>query len=90
MIAGIITLLIYLCLLALVVYLVFWVLDTIGFSIPSQIKNIIIVICVLIAILLILQHLPIPGLPKFSWHDGVGTGIRASWLNKVSSLTTFA
>jgi len=88
MIAGIITLLIYLCLLALVVYLIFWVLDTIGFSIPAQIKNIIIVICVLIAILLILQHLPIPGLPKFSWHDGVGIGA-APWL-KVSSLITFA
>jgi hypothetical protein len=58
MITTVITLLIYLCLLALVVFLIFWVLDSIGFPLPPQVKNIVIVICVLVAILFIVQSLP--------------------------------
>lgn len=57
MIESIITLLIYLCVLALVVYVVFWVLDTVGIALPEQIKRIIWVIVALIALLLILRVL---------------------------------
>ena len=58
MVETAITILIYLCILALVVYLVFWVLESIGLVIPQQIKNIIIIICVLVAILMVMRVLP--------------------------------
>lgn len=62
MLAAVITMLIYLCLLALVVYLILWVLEAIGLALPAQVIKIIWVIAVLIAILIIVQALPGLGL----------------------------
>jgi hypothetical protein len=65
MITTIITLLIYLCLLALVMYLIIWVLGEIGLSLPAQVIKILWVIVALIALLLIVQALlGQGGLPK--------------------------
>jgi hypothetical protein len=65
MITTIITLLIYLCLLALVMYLIIWVLGEIGLSLPAQVIKILWVIVALIALLLIVQALlGGGGLPK--------------------------
>jgi hypothetical protein len=58
MIASVITLLIYICVIALVVYLIFWVLESVGIPIPAQVQRIIWVIVALIVILLILNALP--------------------------------
>jgi len=58
MAATIITLLIYICILALVVYLVFWVLETVGIPLPAQVVRIVWVIVALIVILFIVQALP--------------------------------
>lgn len=55
MIESIIMLLIQLCLLALVVYLVLWVLEKIGIVLPEKVVQILWVIVVLVAILLILR-----------------------------------
>lgn len=68
MITAIITALIYLCLLVLVVYLVIWVLQQIGISLPPQIMNIIWVIIALVAILVIVQSvLPATGVRLGKW-----------------------
>jgi len=69
MIVTIITLLIYLCILALVIYLVLWVMEQIGLALPPQMVRIIWVIALLVAILFILQALPglgvrVPSLTK--------------------------
>jgi hypothetical protein len=64
MITTIITLLIYLCVLALCVYVVLWVLQTIGIALPPQIVKIIWVIVALIALLIIVQALLGGGIPK--------------------------
>lgn len=59
MIEAVITTLIYLCVLALVVYLVIWVLTTvIGIPIPAKVIQILWVIVALIAILLIVRMVP--------------------------------
>src|SRR5262245_48002710 len=61
MIESIITLLIYVCLLALVVYLIIWVLGVIGVPLPEKVIQIIWVIVALIVVLMILQTI----LPRF-------------------------
>lgn len=57
MIESLIMLLIYICVLALAVYLVLWVLEIIGISLPPKVVQIIWVIVILIVILLILRML---------------------------------
>jgi hypothetical protein len=70
MLASVITFLIYVCLLALVIYLVIWVLrDVIGLPIPPKVIQILWVIVALIVILWLVQmviggggfHLPALG-----------------------------
>jgi hypothetical protein len=53
MVESVILLLIYICLVAAVVWLVIWVLDQIGFPIPPQIQKILWVVAVLIVLLLL-------------------------------------
>ena len=56
MITTVITALIYICLLALVVYLVIWVLrDVIGITLPEQVIKILWVIVGLIVLLVLVQ-----------------------------------
>ena len=56
MLAAVITFLIYLCLLAIVIYLVIWVLrDVIGLPIPEKVVQLLWVIVALIAILWLVQ-----------------------------------
>lgn len=57
MVEALIMLLIYICVLALAVYLILWVLEIIGISLPPKVVQIIWVIVVLIVILLILRLL---------------------------------
>lgn len=57
MIESVIMLLIYVCILALVVYLVIWVLGQIGVSLPPQVIKILWVIVALIVILLLARIL---------------------------------
>jgi hypothetical protein len=65
MIASIITLLIYVVILAIVVYLVIWVLGIIGVPIPEKVIQLLWVVVALIAILMLVNmvmggglHLP--------------------------------
>lgn len=55
MIESVIMLLIQLAVLALLVYLVIWVLEKIGIALPEKVVQILWVIVVLVAILLILR-----------------------------------
>jgi hypothetical protein len=55
MIEGIIQLLIYVCVLALVVYLIIWVLGIIGVPIPDKVIQIVWVIVALVVILMVLR-----------------------------------
>jgi uncharacterized membrane protein len=56
MIASVITFLIYVCLLAIVIYLVIWVLrDIVGLPIPDKVIQLLWVIVALIAILWLVQ-----------------------------------
>ena len=56
MLASVITFLIYVCLLAIVIYLVIWVLrDIIGLPIPEKVVQLLWVIVALIAILFLVQ-----------------------------------
>lgn len=56
MLASVITFLIYLCILALVVYLVIWVLtEVIGVPVPAKVIQILWVIVALIAILWLVE-----------------------------------
>ena len=56
MLASVITFLIYICILALVIYLVIWVLrDVVGLPIPEKVVQILWVIVALIAILMLVQ-----------------------------------
>lgn len=57
MIEAVITLLIYICVLALVVYLIVWVLEIVGISLPPKVVQIIWVIVALIALLMIVRVL---------------------------------
>jgi hypothetical protein len=55
MIEAVITLLIYVALICLAVYLVLWVLAEVGIALPPQVVKIIWVIVVLIVILLLVR-----------------------------------
>lgn len=56
MLASVISLLVYLCLLAIVIYLVIWVVrDVIGLPIPDKVIQLLWVIVALVAILWIVQ-----------------------------------
>ena len=56
MLASVITFLIYICLLAIVIYLVIWVLrDIVGLPIPERVIQILWVIVALIAVLWLVQ-----------------------------------
>lgn len=55
MIESVITMLIYLCLLAIAVYLIQWVLGQLGIVIPENIMKILWVIVVLVALLMIVR-----------------------------------
>jgi len=56
MIASVITFLIYVCLLAIVIYLVIWVLrDVVGLPIPEKVIQLLWVIVALIVILWLVQ-----------------------------------
>jgi hypothetical protein len=56
MLASVITFLIYVCLLAIVIYLVIWVLrDIVGLPIPDKVIQLLWVIVALIAILWLVQ-----------------------------------
>ena len=66
MFGNIIRALIYLCLLAIVFYLVLWVLAGIGIAIPYMVVNILKIIFVLVAIL-ILWNLFGGALTGFNW-----------------------
>ena len=57
MITAIITALIYIVLLAIVVYLVIWVLQTIGIALPAKIIQLIWVVFALIVLLILVQLL---------------------------------
>lgn len=57
MIETIITLLIYVCLLALVVYLAIWVLGVVGIALPPKVIQIIWVIVALVVLLLVVRVL---------------------------------
>lgn len=61
MLEAVITALIYICLLALVIYLVLWVLESvIGISLPAKVVQILWIVFALVAIL-ILVRLLLPG-----------------------------
>lgn len=61
MLASVITFLIYVCILALVIYLVLWVLrDVLGIPIPERVIQILWVIVALVVILWLVQ-LVLPG-----------------------------
>lgn len=56
MLPAVITFLIYICVLALVVYLILWVLtDVIGLPVPAKVVQILWVIVALVAILWLVQ-----------------------------------
>jgi multisubunit Na+/H+ antiporter MnhF subunit len=56
MLASVIMFLIYICLLAIVIYLIIWVLrDVIGLPIPEKVVQLLWVIVALIAILFLVQ-----------------------------------
>ncbi len=68
MLASVITFLIYICVLALVIYLVIWILrDVLGLPIPAKVIQILWVIVALIVILWLVQMV-LPGgggMPRF-------------------------
>lgn len=66
MITTIIMLLIYIVLLAIVAYLIIWVLEVIGVPIPPKIIQLLWVVVALIALLLIVQALLGGGLPRLT------------------------
>ena len=69
MLETVITLLIYACVIALVVYLVLWVLQSIGIALPPQVVKIIWIIVALVVLLMVVQFV-LPGghLMRFGGH----------------------
>ena len=63
MLTALIVALIYICIAALVVYLVLWVLASIGIGIPAMVIKIIWIIFTLIVILWLVQALPLGRFP---------------------------
>ena len=55
MLEAIISLLIYVCLLALVIYVVIWVLGQIGIALPPQVVKILWVIVALVVLLMLVR-----------------------------------
>lgn len=55
MIEAVIHLLIYICVMALVVYLVLWVLEAVGVTLPPMVVKIVWIIATLVILLLFLQ-----------------------------------
>lgn len=55
MVESVIMALIYLCLLAICVYLVIWVLEQLGLAIPPQVMKILWVLVILVALLVIIR-----------------------------------
>lgn len=69
---GVIGALIQLCLIVLVVYVVLWVIGSLGIALPPQVVNIIWIIVALFALLLIVRNLlPQLGLKIFM----IGAGL---------------
>ena len=79
MLVAVITFLIYLCILALVVYLILWVLEIIGVPIPAKVIQILWIIVALIAILWLVQmvlpgvHLGRLSLDNFRFFNQIAT-----------------
>ncbi len=70
MAASVITFLIYICALALVIYLIIWVLtDVIGLPIPAKVIQILWVIVALVAILWLVQMV-LPGVGGMRFPHG--------------------
>jgi len=70
MAATVITFLIYICVLALVIYLIIWVLtDVIGLPIPAKVIQILWVIVALVAILWLVQMV-LPGVGGMRFPHG--------------------
>lgn len=73
MIEYVIMILIYLCLLAVAFYLIIWVLEQLGITIPPQVMKILWVIVVFLAILMIVKVLTGAGIrlgmmtPVLNW-----------------------
>lgn len=66
MIESVISLLIYICVLALVVYLILYVLEVVGIALPPKVVQIIWVIVVLIVVGLLIRELaPTLGTGRF-------------------------
>lgn len=61
MLESVVMMLIYLCLLAIAVYLIIWVLGIIGVVIPDPIMKLLWVIVVLLAVLMIVRVM-LPGM----------------------------
>ena len=80
MLASVITFLIYICLLAIVIYLVIWVLrDILGLPIPERVIQILWVIVALIVILWLVQMVLSGGSLKLgNFRLGEGAAIAAS------------
>jgi hypothetical protein len=57
--------LIYLALLVLAIYLVLWVLESLGIALPPQVIKIVWIIVALVAVLIIVQTV-LPTLPRMS------------------------
>lgn len=74
MIEAIITLLIYLCVLALVVYLVIFVLERIGVPLPPKVLQILWVIVGLVALLMILR-IVLPQIGGGKYLGAIGDGL---------------
>jgi hypothetical protein len=66
MVGQVIRALIYICVMALLFYLVIWVLASIGFALPAMVEKILIVIFVLVC-LLVLWQLFAPSLGNINW-----------------------
>jgi hypothetical protein len=66
MVGQVIRALIYICVMALLFYLVLWVLAAIGFALPAMVEKILIVIFVLVC-LLILWQLFSPWIGGVNW-----------------------
>lgn len=69
MIEGVIMLLIYVCLLALVIYVVLWVLEQLGIALPPMVVKILWIIVALIVLLMLVKLVlsGSGGVPRLSW-----------------------
>lgn len=73
MLEAVITLLIYVCIIALVIYVVFYVIEALGIPLPPMVKKIVFLIFALIVLLYILRLIVAGGgiaLPVITWLTG--------------------